>query len=219
MVKGRLVYIFSFFLLTQISWGQESVATEIRVSGRVSDFNDNPIKAVVVFVDSVSTNVKTNKKGLFDISVDSNAVIVSVYSKKYGLLSLAYTGEENISFQFPENNKTLSKKDLSAMGFDIKTKSGREAVNYADFASVYDIFKAKFPNVRVVGSRLIVSKGINTFSGNTDPLVLVNGVQNTNVNAVPTSEIKSIQVISRGSETASYGFRGVGGVILIELKK
>ncbi|MFH6604785.1 TonB-dependent receptor plug domain-containing protein [Maribacter algicola] len=63
-----------------------------------------------------------------------------------------------------------------------------------------------------------MGKGANNFSGNKDPLILVNGQPMTDVSSIPTSEIKLIWVISKGSETAQYGLRGTNGVILIDLK-
>ena len=54
--------------------------------------------------------------------------------------------------------------------------------------------------------------------GNTDPLVLVDGIQR-NMDDIDMNEIETISVLKDASATAVYGVRGGNGVILITTKR
>jgi len=61
-------------------------------------------------------------------------------------------------------------------------------------------------------------RGISTFSGNSSPLVLVDGVERSWSNIDP-NDIESFNVLKDASATAVYGVRGANGVILITTKQ
>jgi len=56
------------------------------------------------------------------------------------------------------------------------------------------------------------------FSGNTSPLVLVDGVERS-LNDIDPAEIESFSVLKDASASAMYGVRGANGVILINTKR
>ena len=61
-------------------------------------------------------------------------------------------------------------------------------------------------------------RGIASFSGNTSPLVLVDGVERSLIDIDP-AEIESFSVLKDASASAMYGVRGANGVILINTKR
>ena len=61
-------------------------------------------------------------------------------------------------------------------------------------------------------------RGISSFSGNTDPLVLVDGVQRT-LDDLDISEIESFSILKDAAASAMYGVRGANGVILVNTKR
>lgn len=61
-------------------------------------------------------------------------------------------------------------------------------------------------------------RGISSFSGNTSPLVLVDGVERS-LNDIDPAEIESFSVLKDASASAMYGVRGANGVILINTKR
>ncbi|MCJ7465794.1 MAG: Plug and carboxypeptidase regulatory-like domain-containing protein [Maribacter sp.] len=200
-------------------YSQETFPTEVSLKGTVTDFNNQPIKGASVYVDSAKTRTTTNRKGIFKINIKPETELLTVFSDDYGIVSIEFNGEKELSFKYPQNAKPISEENLSLLGFVVSVSGKQDANNYADYATVYDILKAKFRQVRVNGTKITIAKGPNTYSGNSDPLIVVNGVPTTNLTSIPTSEIKSIQVIQAGSEAAEYGLRGVNGVLVIILKK
>ncbi len=210
--------IFTFISVQKIQ-SQETFPSELSLKGTVTDFNNEPVKGAYVYVDSAKTRTKTNKKGLFKIKIKPETNILTVFSEDYGIVSVDFNGEKELSFKYPQNSKPISEENLGLLGFNVTVEPEGNSNNYAAYLTVYDILKAKFQQVRVNGTKITIAKGPNTFSGNSDPLILVNKVPNNNLSSIPTSEIKSIKVIQAGSESAEYGLRGVNGVLLITLKK
>ncbi len=61
-------------------------------------------------------------------------------------------------------------------------------------------------------------RGISTFKGGANPLVMVDGVER-DFNSIDPQEIESFSVLKDASATAVYGVRGANGVIMITTKK
>ncbi|MCC8153298.1 MAG: SusC/RagA family TonB-linked outer membrane protein [Tannerellaceae bacterium] len=61
-------------------------------------------------------------------------------------------------------------------------------------------------------------RGINTFAGGSNPLIIVDGIER-NFNSLDPQEIESFSVLKDASATAIYGVRGANGVIIITTKK
>lgn len=85
----------------------------------------------------------------------------------------------------------------------------------------------RVPGVKVSGTgsdAQVIIRGINTFHGNTEPLIVLNGVVLTGglqsaIASIPVDQIKRINVLKNGGDTAMYGSRGGNGVIEVTLKK
>ncbi len=84
------------------------------------------------------------------------------------------------------------------------------------YSTIYDYLRGRVPGVMVTTDNRIIIRGVGTNSGNTDPLILVNGVQVTDISSINPSDVQSVDVIKDGS-SAIYGMQGANGVILIEL--
>lgn len=67
-------------------------------------------------------------------------------------------------------------------------------------------------------SPTLYSRGISTFGPNTNPLIIVDGVESTFEKLAP-EEIESITLLKDASATAIYGSRGANGVLLITTKR
>ncbi len=62
-------------------------------------------------------------------------------------------------------------------------------------------------------------RGLSTFGSNTEPLVIVDGVQGASLSSVDPRDIASMDVLRDASAAAIYGTRAASGVILITTKK
>jgi TonB-linked SusC/RagA family outer membrane protein len=61
-------------------------------------------------------------------------------------------------------------------------------------------------------------RGISSFTGNTSPLVLVDGIERS-LNDIDPDEVASFSVLKDAAASAVYGVRGANGVIMIETKR
>ena len=83
------------------------------------------------------------------------------------------------------------------------------------FSSMYDYLRGRVPGVMVTSDNRIIIRGIGTNSDATDPLILVDGVEMTDLSSIDPMFVKSVDVIKDGS-SAIYGMQGANGVIIIK---
>ncbi len=90
------------------------------------------------------------------------------------------------------------------------------------------VLARRFPGVDVSsgagGILRIHIRGMESFYGNTEPLIVIDGVplgagHRGVVRGINPYDIESIEVLKHASETALYGVRGANGVIIIKTKK
>jgi TonB-dependent SusC/RagA subfamily outer membrane receptor len=87
-----------------------------------------------------------------------------------------------------------------------------EAQTYSD---MYDYLRGRVPGVQVTSDKRIIIRGIGTNSDATDPLILVDGVETTDLSGINPADVQSVDVIKDGS-SAIYGMQGANGVIIIK---
>ena len=104
-----------------------------------------------------------------------------------------------------------SKDHLTTSVSNVKVKK-HESQTYSN---MYDYLRGRVPGVQVTADNRIIIRGIGTNSGNTDPLILVDGVEVTDLSTIDPAYVKSVDVIKDGS-SAIYGMQGANGVIIIK---
>lgn len=62
-------------------------------------------------------------------------------------------------------------------------------------------------------------RGLSTFGSNTEPLVIIDGIQGASLKSVDPEDIVSVDVLKDASAAAIYGTRAASGVIIITTKK
>lgn len=83
------------------------------------------------------------------------------------------------------------------------------------YTNMYDYLRGRVPGVQVTSDNRIIIRGIGTNSDNFDPLILVDGVEVTDLSTIDPMFVKSVDVIKDGS-SAIYGMQGANGVIIIK---
>ena len=77
--------------------------------------------------------------------------------------------------------------------------------------------QGKVPGVQIVGTSIRI-RGLSTPTGNPDALIILDGMEVTDVSDVSPSDIASVEVL-KDSEATLYGMRGANGVVIIKTKK
>lgn len=122
--------------------------------------------------------------------------------------------------QAPSNNQdevnigygTISKdKNTYAVS---KVKIDEKTIN--TFSDMYEYLQGKVPGVVVSGTKIII-RGLGT-NGNSDPLILLDGIECDDLSIIDPNSVESVEVLKDGS-SAIYGARGANGVLMITTKK
>ena len=108
---------------------------------------------------------------------------------------------------------TQSKRNMTTAVSNVKVKK-TDSQTYSD---MYAYLRGRVPSVMVTSDNRIIIRGIGTNSDATDPLILVDGVQTSDLSSINPADVKSVDVIKDGS-SAIYGMQGANGVIIIKTR-
>lgn len=130
---------------------------------------------------------------------------------------LAGCGASNRAFQDNDQVEvgygSQSKQKMTTAVSNLKVKK-TESQTYSD---MYDYLRGRVAGVTVTSDKRILIRGIGTNSDSTDPLILVDGVQVTDLSTLNPADVQSVDVIKDGS-SAIYGMQGANGVIIIKTR-
>lgn len=214
------------FIIIGLSYSQDLVS----VSGRVISGDDgNAIPGASVMVKGSQYGTVTDLDGNYQLEAAANAVLMFSF--------IGYqTVEENVGSRTQVNiqlfTDTQSLDEFIVTGYSTQQRkniTGSVAVVDVDnlkkiparsaeqalqgMASGVNITKSGVPGA----SSKIFIRGMTSF-GNTDPLVIVDGIEQ-NLNNISAQDIGSIQVLKDAGSASIYGVRGANGVILVTTKK
>lgn len=221
----KTMLLFMLITAAAVVFGQDKT-----VSGNVTDSaTGQPIAGASVRVVGSNNGVSTNNKGAFSLTVGENATI-EISNVGYGAVSVAPGFSGPMQIQLASTNTQLSdvvviaygtqrKKDITGSVAVVDMK----AMNSIPTGSAAQALQGQAAGVNIISSGVpggrndIFVRGVTSF-GNTQPLVIVDGVQ-SDLNNLNMNDIESMQVLKDAGAASIYGVRGSNGVILITTKK
>jgi len=100
-----------------------------------------------------------------------------------------------------------------------------EQFNKGNISDVAQLLQGKVAGLSIArpggdpnGGFTIRLRGLSTIGANTQPLIVLDGQVDADINTIDPNDIKSIDVLKDGSAAAIYGTRGSAGVIIITTK-
>ena len=207
------------------------------VRGTIVDQNGEPIVgATVLLKDGGNTAIGTisNIEGQYSLDVPENATL-SVSYIGYKTMTVPVKGRSQINLTLSEDfSKSLD--EVVVVGYGTQKKASLTAsivsLSTKDLvqtpqANVSNMLVGRMPGLIAMqrsgapgeDESTLLIRGVSTFTGNTAPLVMVDGVERENYNGIDANEIETINILKDASATAIYGVRGANGVILITTKK
>jgi len=212
-----------------------SVPEEIfkEISGVVTDEEGEPLPGASVLIEgqankgtvtdiegNYSINVEEGTTLIFSyIGFDAKKVVVGNQSKiDVVLLVNAESLDEVVVVGFGEQKKISLTGAVSTVNTeDLKSNPTSSLSNAlaGNVPGVLGMMQSGQPGKNI--SEFWI-RGISTFGGGTNPLVLVDNIER-DLNELNIEDIKSITVLKDAAETAMYGSRGANGVILITTKR
>ena len=227
MKKATVLCLLLFLTIGSI------YAQKIKITGKVTDGSTGlPLESVAVKLKNDTKGVVTNKDGAFSITAQVGAAIVVTsigYAKvelftRAGLMEIALFKEaNNLSDVVVVGYGTQKRSSITSAVTVIK---GDELVK-RPLASTSMALQGLAPGVVVQqgsgqpgadGGNIII-RGYGSFSGNSLPLTIVDGVEVANLNDIDPNVIDNISILKDAASTAIYGVRGTNGVILVKTKR
>ncbi|OYU81607.1 MAG: SusC/RagA family TonB-linked outer membrane protein [Flavobacterium sp. BFFFF1] len=244
-MKPRLTNYFAvlFVLFVQFAFAQERT-----VSGTVSDNNGLPLPGVGIVIKGTQTGTQTDFDGKYSIKATPTTVLVFSFIGMKTQEVVASSTSLNV--KMVDNAIELEgvvvtafgiKRNPKDLGYSVSTVKAGDLTENSEPDLIRSL-NGKVPGVNVNvssgvagASNQITIRGISTF-GNSQPLIVVDGVTYSN-NEITTSsqvtggggyesalssldpnDIASVNVLKSAAASALYGSRASNGVIVITTK-
>lgn len=202
-----------------------------RVTGTVTDPDGEPLMGVTVQVKDTPNGSTTNIDGLYVIDVRDSDILVFSYvgfqpysakvnSQQVLNVVLQYDEqmfEEVVVVGYGKQKRGGVVSSISTIGSkELLAPTSNLTNNLAgQLAGLISIQRSAEPG-RDDAEFWI--RGVSTFQGGTQPLVLVDGIPRQISNIEP-DEIETFTILKDASATAVYGAEGANGVILVTTKR
>jgi len=227
-------------------------AQQITITGKVTDNEGEPLPGVNISLKGTSNGVMADADGKYSINVPAKGVLVFSYVgfttqeiKLNNQKTLDVELQSGINMEEVVVTALGIKKESRALGYAVSTISAKELtkVGTPNFASA---LYGKAAGVRIQSSTggntssvSITVRGLNSLTGNTQPMLIVNGVPVRNGNTdngdiwdnsrggmksngivdINPEDIESLSILKGAAASALYGSEAANGVILVTTKR
>ncbi|MEL7119062.1 MAG: TonB-dependent receptor [Bacteroidota bacterium] len=233
-MKQAILLLFSM-LLTSMLFGQRTV-TGVVTGGDTGE----PLIGATVQIKGTTTGAVTDFDGRYSLEVSLNDVIMVRY---VGYIEQEIpVGDETVINFVLKSNTTL--EEIVVVGYGEQKKesvvgavsqtTGENIKQKTGGADLRNALTGLLPGVVTLqGSGIpggggfsaddddaatsILIRGLSTWNGSGEPLVLVDGVERSMADIDP-NQVEKISVLKDASATAVFGVKGANGVILITTK-
>jgi TonB-linked SusC/RagA family outer membrane protein len=246
-LKGLMVLFFTLAL-------QFTFAQERKITGTVSDHAGIPLPGVSVLVKGTQSGAQTDFDGKYSIKAAANQVLVFTYVGMKTQEVAASSSVINVKLADADAQELESvvvtafgiKREKKSLGYATTTLKS-EALTAVVNTNPFETLSGKIAGVDITApsqpgaATKVVIRGLNTITGNSGPLYIVDGtpINNTStgtgnnglatvnrsydsgngVSDIDPNNIESMTVLKGAAASALYGSRAGGGVIIITTKK
>lgn len=203
------------------------------VNGTIRDSQRNPLPGVNISVKGTTTGATTDIDGNYFLTVpDKNAILVFQYIG-FEKQEIKVGSQININLEMKEDSENLEEvvvvgfgkqKKVSVVGSittiepkQLKIGTSRSMSNNI-VGQLSGVIGAQRSGEPGYDNSSFFIRGISSFNGNNNPLILIDGIERS-LNNIDPSEIESFSILKDASASAVYGVRGANGVILINTKR
>ncbi len=203
------------------------------IKGKVTDSSGATLPGVTVVVKGTNIGIITDMDGNYSLSnIQANATLqFSFVGMKSQEVSVA--GETTINVKLVE--ETIGVDEVVVIGYGVQKKvSSTSPVSQLKgdemarrpITNAQQSLQGLAPGVTIVdnggvpgrSAATLRVRGITTLSGNNDPLILVDGIEQR-LDDINPNDIDNVSVLKDAASTAIYGSRAANGVVLITTKR
>lgn len=224
-----------------------------KIQGKVIAGNGQPLPGVSVFIKGTGTGTATNADGNYLLNVPDTATQLTYSLIGMETQTLPIDGRSSINVTLQPSDKQLQEVVVTALGISRSKKAlgyAMQEVKSTELqtrpTNALGALSGKVAGLQVItsggnmgGSSRVLLRGINSISGNNQPLFVIDGipVDNADLNTKSTvngsagkdvgnmiqdlnpDDIENVSVLKGPSAAALYGTRAANGVILITTRK
>lgn len=203
------------------------------VTGNVTDSNEEPLPGVNILVEGTGTGTITDVDGNYRLEVMGNDAVLVFSYIGYETEKVTVGNQTDITVVLMPDLTTLG--EVVVIGYGTQS---RETVTGSIATIKADEFNSGMindPMTLIAGKAagLTISRpngsdpnatadfslrGPATVEGNSQPLIVIDGVPGGDLQTIAPADIASIDVLKDGSAAAIYGSRATAGVIIITTK-
>jgi len=228
-----------------------SIAQQKVITGTVND-RVGPLPGASILEKGTNNGTTTDFNGTFSLKVASEEAIIMINFIGFAPQEIAVKDKIKLNIVLEENAEALNEVVVNSLGLEVNkrtlgstyTKVTADQLANSGETSVINSLQGKASGVRIArangdpgaGSNIQI-RGANTINGNTQPLVILDGVpisndnlygnssnvagtsQQSRLNDINEDDIESITVLKGASAAAVWGSEAANGVLVITTKK
>ncbi|UCS93153.1 SusC/RagA family TonB-linked outer membrane protein [Echinicola marina] len=238
------LFVFIYLLVFQV------MAQGIMITGKVTTQKDgSPLPGVSVLLQGTTSGSVTDLDGMYSIDVSEGEGNLVFSYLGFVSQTIAINNRTEIDVVMAEDVSQLGEVVVTALGITRDERSigyatqevDGENLTFTKEQNVLGSLSGKIAGVQVEGAsgasmggtQKIKIRGVNSISGGSQPLIVVDGTPISNSNFSGSSgvdygnlgqdvnpeDIASINVLKGPAASALYGIRGQYGVVMITTKK
>ncbi len=223
-----LLSVLALLLITGTTWAQN-----IKVSGKVTDKNGEPIMGAAVMVKGTNVGAATGMDGTYEIMAPAKG---SLEFSSLGMKNLTIQVNSRTVINVTLEDNTVLLEELVVVGYGAQKKENltgavasvdTKVLEARPIADVGRGLQGSTPGLNVVipsgevGSDPILKiRGqFGSMRGGSSPLILMDNVEIPSIQMVNPDDIESISILKDAASASIYGAKAAFGVILITTKK
>lgn len=237
----KIILFFSAALLCMLS----VTAQDRPVSGKITDERGIPLQGVSIISPDGKSGTQTDKDGNYKITLPAGTKSITFSAVDFETVTKTLGKASVFSFSLVSSNTSLSEVVVTGYGTQ-KRKNLTGSISSINAEKIKNVPVQSFeqalsgkaaglnvilPNGVLNNPPVVRIRGVNSISGSSQPLVVIDGVPvlsgdiSTNLSAnnalgnLNPNDIEDIQVLKDAASSAIYGSRAANGVMLITTKK
>ncbi|MGY6647838.1 TonB-dependent receptor [Wenyingzhuangia sp. IMCC45574] len=202
------------------------------VKGTITDTNGEPLPGASVIEKGTSSGTVSDFDGNFSLKLTTSNPILTVSFIGYKTKEVTVNGQTTVNIQLDEDAASLD--EVVLIGYGSAKKSDltgavaqvtAKAFEDQPMTRVEDALQGRAAGVTVSrsgnpgGNVKVRVRGVNSITGNNDPLIVIDGVFGGDLSTLNPNDIATFDVLKDASALAVYGSRGSNGVILVTTKR
>lgn len=246
----KIITVFILFCLCQAI----VLAQANRVTGKVTGADNQGLPGVNVLIQGTNTGTTTDASGNYALNVSGSSSLIFSYISHISQ-TIAVNNRSIINVQLVEDAKAIDEVIVTALGIKREAKTlgyatatvNAEQINVNRTPNFMSGLQGKMAGVNITsmgtgpaGTAKIRIRGQSSFSGQNNPLIVVNGVPIDNSNyslggdfgnrasnssdggdglsSINPDDIEEMTVLKGATAAALYGSRAKDGVVMITTK-